>query len=157
MSCRPPMQTFACHADICLGGSFSALSVLRAELWMWILFQTLLFLLCLFIVWSDFNSILSNNCWWSSLFPDDFDLQKDNNVHWSCTFTDQTGNPLKVMEETGSDSKECIVKHSLGFHLGVSQIIIVKFMTLLGRYLVGVGIKHTLTQKPSGLGFNSQL
>lgn len=102
------MQT---SSNICLGGS-SLSRIRRAEMWMWILFQTLLYTVCLFIVWSDFHSTFT-----------------------SCTFTtDQTPTHLKGMEEeAGSDSKKYIVKFSLGFHSEVNPIRIVKFMTLLGR------------------------
>lgn len=104
-------------------------------MWMWILFQTLLYTICLFIVWPDFHSSFT-----------------------SCSFTDQTATHLKGMEEEEvSDSKKYIVKFSLGFHSEVSPIRIVKFMTLLGRYLVEVEIKHTLTQKSDGLVFNPLL
>ena len=102
------MQT---SSNICLGGS-SLSRIRRAEMWMWILFQTLLYTVCLFLVWSDFHSTFT-----------------------SCTFTtDETPTHLKGMEEeAGSDSKKYIVKFSLGFHSEVSPIRIVKFMTLLGR------------------------
>ena len=174
------MQT---SSNICLGGS-SLSSIRRAEMWMQILFQTLLYAICLFmlLLLSHFSRVrlcvtpidgsppgsgvpgilqartlewvaisFSTNCLfivWS-----DF-----HSTFTSYTFTDQTATHLKGMEEeAGSDSKKYIVKFSLGFLSEVSPIRIVKFMTLLGRYLVEVEIMHTLTQESGGLVFNPQL